>query len=199
MPSSQTFCWSRAKILSLDPKSFTLATKGRRVFICYFLISSPAAFRHFACCYYQLSDGESQKLSAMPEWRLGWSCSSLWGYECNKKKKKTCVKCEVPPNVSNVSCFGLLAQQCPFINVNKNVTVSGDPEEATYGNVLRFSCKSKLDILDGPSEIYCNEEGEWSGRAPKCIGKACRNQRMMSQKAVSEEQKVSAKYPAVPR
>lgn len=79
---------------------------------------------------------------------------------------------------SNASCFRLLAQQCPFVNVNKNMVVNGDPEEAVYGNVLRFSCKSKLDILDGPSEIYCNEDGEWSGNAPRCIGKA-----------VSEEQK----------
>lgn len=70
-------------------------------------------------------------------------------------------------------CVGLLAQQCPFISVDNNVLVNGDPEEATFGNVIQFRCKSKLDILDGPSEIYCNEEGEWSGRAPKCIGKEC--------------------------
>lgn len=103
------------------------------------------------------------------------------------------------PNVSNVSYFCLLARQCPFINVKKNVLVNGDPEEATYGNVLQFSCKSKLDILEGPSEIYCNEEGEWSGRAPKCIGKTCRNKRMLEGKAGSEKQKDSAKYPAVTR
>lgn len=67
-------------------------------------------------------------------------------------------------------CCAPPAQQCPFIRVDDNVFVNGDPEEATFGNVIRFSCKSKLDILEGPSEIYCNEEGEWSGRAPKCIG-----------------------------
>uniref|UniRef100_A0A674NR54 Sushi domain-containing protein n=1 Tax=Takifugu rubripes TaxID=31033 RepID=A0A674NR54_TAKRU len=65
------------------------------------------------------------------------------------------------------------AQQCPFIRVDNNVFVNGDPEEATFGNVIRFSCKSKLDILEGPSEIYCNEEGEWSGRAPKCKKLMC--------------------------
>lgn len=67
-------------------------------------------------------------------------------------------------------CCGLPAQQCPSIAVENNMFVNGDPEEATFGNVIRFSCKYKSDILDGPSEIYCNEEGEWTGRAPKCIG-----------------------------
>ncbi|TNM88127.1 hypothetical protein fugu_006348, partial [Takifugu bimaculatus] len=71
------------------------------------------------------------------------------------------------------------AQQCPFIRVDNNVFVNGDPEEATFGNVIRFSCKSKLDILEGPSEIYCNEEGEWSGRAPKCIEKLCNRPELM--------------------
>lgn len=85
--------------------------------------------------------------------------------------------------MSNVSCFCLLAQQCPFVTVNQNVSVTGDPEEATYGNVLRFSCKSKTDVLEGPNEIYCNEDGEWSGRAPICISKPCRNKRMMDRKA----------------
>lgn len=109
------------------------------------------------------------------------------------------MKCEEAAHVSNVSCFCLLAQQCPFIIVDKNVLVKGDPEEATYGNVIQFSCKSKLDILEGSKEIYCNEEGEWSGRPPKCIGKACRKEGMMDTKTASEKQKFSAKYPAVTR
>lgn len=83
--------------------------------------------------------------------------------------------------------------------MNKDVLVNGDPEEATYGNVLRFSCKSKFDILEGPNEIYCNEEGEWSGRAPKCIGMAYRKEQMMDGKAFSEKENVSAKYLAVTR
>ncbi|XP_073331839.1 complement factor H-like [Pagrus major] len=60
------------------------------------------------------------------------------------------------------------AQQCPVIHVNDNVQVNGDPEEATYGNVVRFSCKSNTEILLGPTEIYCDETGLWSGEAPQC-------------------------------
>ena len=68
--------------------------------------------------------------------------------------------------------FFLPAQQCPVINVDNNVQVNGDPEEATFGNVVRFSCKSNTEILFGPTEIYCDESGSWSGEAPKCKGKA---------------------------
>ncbi|XP_044056186.1 complement factor H-like isoform X2 [Siniperca chuatsi] len=60
------------------------------------------------------------------------------------------------------------AQQCPGILVDINVQVNGDPEEATYGNVVRFSCKSSNEILIGSSEIYCDENGDWSAEAPKC-------------------------------
>ncbi|XP_053287467.1 complement factor H [Pleuronectes platessa] len=66
------------------------------------------------------------------------------------------------------------AQQCPFIKVNDNVQVIGDPEEANFGNVVRFSCKSNSDVLIGLQEIYCNERGEWSGEAPICNMMRCR-------------------------
>ncbi|KAF7648105.1 hypothetical protein LDENG_00161570 [Lucifuga dentata] len=65
------------------------------------------------------------------------------------------------------------AQHCSVIHVDDNVLVTGDPEEATYGNVLRFTCKSSSEILNGPSEIICNENGEWSGEVPKCIEIKC--------------------------
>ncbi|XP_078114520.1 complement factor H-like [Sander vitreus] len=67
------------------------------------------------------------------------------------------------------------AQQCPVIHVDNNVQVNGDPEEATYGNVVRFSCKSNSDILSNPgsAELYCDENGEWSGQPPKCIEIKC--------------------------
>ncbi|XP_028442492.1 complement factor H isoform X2 [Perca flavescens] len=67
------------------------------------------------------------------------------------------------------------AQQCPVIHVDSNVQVNGDPEEATYGNVVRFSCKSNSYILSDPAsaELYCNENGEWSGQPPKCIEIKC--------------------------
>uniref|UniRef100_A0A3P9CI13 Complement factor H n=1 Tax=Maylandia zebra TaxID=106582 RepID=A0A3P9CI13_9CICH len=55
------------------------------------------------------------------------------------------------------------AQQCPSINVPNNVNVMGDAEEATYGNVVRFSCKSSNHIMNGAREIYCDENGDWKG------------------------------------
>uniref|UniRef100_A0A667ZTU1 Sushi domain-containing protein n=1 Tax=Myripristis murdjan TaxID=586833 RepID=A0A667ZTU1_9TELE len=60
------------------------------------------------------------------------------------------------------------AQQCPVINVEDGVQVIGDPEEATYGNVLRFRCTSNSLVLNGSAEIHCDETGEWSGPAPTC-------------------------------
>ncbi|KAI9517664.1 hypothetical protein NQZ68_004886 [Dissostichus eleginoides] len=61
------------------------------------------------------------------------------------------------------------AQQCPIINVDDHeVQVNGDIEEATFGNVVRFSCKSSSKVLFGSTEMYCDENGEWVGDSPKC-------------------------------
>nr|XP_043900780.1 complement factor H-like [Solea senegalensis] len=60
------------------------------------------------------------------------------------------------------------AQQCSVIHVEDNVQVAGDLEEATFGNVVRFSCKNRNEVLIGTQEIYCNEHGEWSDDKPKC-------------------------------
>lgn len=59
-----------------------------------------------------------------------------------------------------------------MIRVEDNVQAFGDTEEANYGNVVRFSCKFKHQMLKGPAEIYCNEQGEWSGGVPECKGTA---------------------------
>ncbi|XP_031725514.1 complement factor H-like [Anarrhichthys ocellatus] len=65
------------------------------------------------------------------------------------------------------------AQQCPVIHVEQNVQVIGDPEEATYGNVVQFSCKSRTEILSGSQEMYCDENGEWRGQIPTCKEITC--------------------------
>nr|AAA92556.1 complement regulatory plasma protein [Paralabrax nebulifer] len=65
------------------------------------------------------------------------------------------------------------SQQCPLIHVDNNVQVIGGPEEATFGNVVRFSCKSRSEILDGSPELYCDERGDWSGPVPKCKAITC--------------------------
>uniref|UniRef100_A0AAQ4R5T0 Sushi domain-containing protein n=1 Tax=Gasterosteus aculeatus aculeatus TaxID=481459 RepID=A0AAQ4R5T0_GASAC len=65
------------------------------------------------------------------------------------------------------------ARQCPPIDVDDNVQVVGNPEEAAYGNVLRFSCKSRDEILSGSQELYCDENGKWNGKAPICEAITC--------------------------
>ncbi|KAM6938260.1 complement factor H-related protein 3-like isoform 1-T2 [Lycodopsis pacificus] len=60
------------------------------------------------------------------------------------------------------------AQQCSVIHVEQNVQVIGDAEEATCGNVVQFSCKSRTEILSGSQEMYCEENGEWRGQIPTC-------------------------------
>ncbi|XP_051803554.1 complement factor H-like [Acanthochromis polyacanthus] len=65
------------------------------------------------------------------------------------------------------------AQQCPVIHVGSNVQVIGDPEEANYGNVVRFRCKSSSEVLEGSAEMYCDENGQWSGTEPKCTEIKC--------------------------
>ncbi|KAM4740133.1 complement factor H [Anableps anableps] len=65
------------------------------------------------------------------------------------------------------------ATKCPVIHVGNNVQMLGDAEEATSGNVVRFSCKSSDEILDGLQEIYCKDDGDWSGPAPKCKAIRC--------------------------
>lgn len=59
-----------------------------------------------------------------------------------------------------------------MIHVDNNVVVNGDTEEAAYGNVVRFSCRSNEEILVGLVEVDCDENGQWSGDAPKCKGMA---------------------------
>uniref|UniRef100_A0A672YU61 Sushi domain-containing protein n=1 Tax=Sphaeramia orbicularis TaxID=375764 RepID=A0A672YU61_9TELE len=60
------------------------------------------------------------------------------------------------------------ALQCPVIRVPNNVQVTGDPEQANYGNVVRFNCKNGNEVLNGTAEIYCDENGEWNSQPPTC-------------------------------
>ncbi|XP_056234485.1 complement factor H-like [Seriola aureovittata] len=65
------------------------------------------------------------------------------------------------------------ALQCPAISADNNVQMIGDADEANYGNVLRFTCRSSNEILYGSQQIYCNEHGQWSDEAPKCREVTC--------------------------
>uniref|UniRef100_A0A3B4VIA0 Complement factor H like 1 n=1 Tax=Seriola dumerili TaxID=41447 RepID=A0A3B4VIA0_SERDU len=66
------------------------------------------------------------------------------------------------------------ALQCPVISADNNVQMIGDADEANYGNVLRFTCRSSNEILYGSQQIYCNEHGEWSDEVPKCRAITCK-------------------------
>nr|XP_057929822.1 complement factor H-like [Doryrhamphus excisus] len=63
--------------------------------------------------------------------------------------------------------------QCPAVDVDSNVAVTGDTEEANFGNVLQFSCKKSNEILVGSSVMSCDENGEWSSTPPKCEETKC--------------------------
>lgn len=76
--------------------------------------------------------------------------------------------------------FVFAASQCPVLHVASNVQVIGNPNEAIYGNVVRFSCKSNDEILKGAAEIYCNEEGFWVGEVPTCKGTECQQYNTIS-------------------
>lgn len=79
-------------------------------------------------------------------------------------------------SLSCVSIFVIPATKCPVVHADNNVQILGGAEEATSGNVVRFSCKSSAEILYGSQEIYCKDDGEWSGQPPKCKGMTrCQN------------------------
>ncbi|XP_072244865.1 complement factor H-like [Leuresthes tenuis] len=64
-------------------------------------------------------------------------------------------------------------RKCPVLRVGNNVNVIGDPDDATYGNILRFDCTFNDQILSGPSQIYCDETGKWSDEVPTCKEISC--------------------------
>lgn len=43
-------------------------------------------------------------------------------------------------------------------------------QEYTYGQVVKFECNAGFK-LDGPPEIHCSGNGQWSGDKPNCVGK----------------------------
>ncbi|XP_059400131.1 complement factor H-like isoform X2 [Carassius carassius] len=63
--------------------------------------------------------------------------------------------------------------KCPAIRTDEEVTVSGNAEEGSYGDIIRFECVSSDKMIDGSSEIHCDETGKWSDVAPKCKDITC--------------------------
>ncbi|XP_028259022.1 complement factor H-like [Parambassis ranga] len=65
------------------------------------------------------------------------------------------------------------AKKCSAIKLGDHIIVSGDMEEANYGNALRFRCRDSNHALYGSAEINCKENGEWSDSPPECRGVTC--------------------------
>ncbi|XP_059399878.1 complement factor H-like isoform X2 [Carassius carassius] len=63
--------------------------------------------------------------------------------------------------------------KCPPILTDEEVTVSGNTTEGSYGDAIRFECVSSDKMIDGSSEIHCDETGKWSDVAPKCKDITC--------------------------
>ncbi|KAI4828218.1 hypothetical protein KUCAC02_022323 [Chaenocephalus aceratus] len=102
--------------------------------------------------------------------RVKYTCPNY--YKMQGDPHKTCTNGEW---IGQMRC---LTQQCPIINVDEQIHVNGNIEEATFGNVVRFSCKSSSKVLLGSAEMYCDENGEWVGKSPTCKGIApCENRK----------------------
>ncbi|XP_077390748.1 complement factor H-like [Festucalex cinctus] len=65
------------------------------------------------------------------------------------------------------------ATRCPVVNVGDNVEVVGELEDANFGDVVRFSCKNRKEVLTGSSEMSCEEDGKWTNQPPICEEVKC--------------------------
>ncbi|KAK3561779.1 hypothetical protein QTP86_014203, partial [Hemibagrus guttatus] len=57
--------------------------------------------------------------------------------------------------------------KCPIISNLGEVMATGNLEEASYGDVIHFECVSNKKV-DGPENIHCTDNGQWSDTIPKC-------------------------------
>uniref|UniRef100_A0A8C1BJE7 Sushi domain-containing protein n=1 Tax=Cyprinus carpio carpio TaxID=630221 RepID=A0A8C1BJE7_CYPCA len=63
--------------------------------------------------------------------------------------------------------------KCPAISTDGEVTASGNTEEGRYGDVIHFECVSSDKMIDGSSDIHCEETGKWSDVVPNCKDITC--------------------------
>ncbi|XP_058256579.1 complement factor H-like isoform X2 [Hemibagrus wyckioides] len=62
--------------------------------------------------------------------------------------------------------------KCPIISNLGDVIATGNIEEASYNDIIHFECASNK-MLDGPENIHCTDNGQWSGTIPKCKEITC--------------------------
>ncbi|XP_053539141.1 complement factor H isoform X2 [Ictalurus punctatus] len=58
--------------------------------------------------------------------------------------------------------------KCPIISNLGDVITTDNTEEARYGDFIHFKCASPNKMLEGPEEIHCKDDGQWSDKIPKC-------------------------------
>ncbi|XP_046713424.1 complement factor H-like isoform X3 [Silurus meridionalis] len=63
--------------------------------------------------------------------------------------------------------------KCSPITNSDDVIASGNIEEPSFGDVIHFECASFNKMLDAPEDIHCLENGQWSGKVPKCKDIEC--------------------------
>ncbi|XP_035227794.1 P-selectin-like isoform X2 [Stegodyphus dumicola] len=67
-----------------------------------------------------------------------------------------------------------MAASCPALYRPENGALSGSCTDATMGSICSFSCQAGY-TLNGPSTLYCQDGGVWSGTAPSCVREAARS------------------------
>ncbi|XP_062868402.1 complement factor H-like [Trichomycterus rosablanca] len=70
---------------------------------------------------------------------------------------------------------------------DRNITVDGIynyDSPIRPGHTLQFRCNSPELNLDGPNEITCNENGDWSDSFPRCVETICEIEEIQNQVSV---------------
>ncbi|XP_053490539.1 complement factor H isoform X2 [Ictalurus furcatus] len=88
--------------------------------------------------------------------------------KCNQgyEPKRFLVTCNQNGEWDNMQQCTLV--KCPIISNLGDVITTGNTEEARYGDFIRFKCASPNKMLEGPEEIHCKDDGQWSDKIPKC-------------------------------
>ncbi|KAM4641470.1 complement factor H-like isoform 3-T3 [Discoglossus pictus] len=115
---------------------------------------------------FELTEGTEFVFGAIVEYK----CDD--GYQMvSKQKTRECTAngwSHFPPHCE--------VRRCAPVRVGEDVNListSFDDEEFSVGQVVQFECKNPKHAIDGPKEIFCKSEGEWSADPPTCKKISC--------------------------